>query len=86
LTPTTPSILIEEAIHCKEEQKKEEDGGSVSSSRSNTFDLPADSGEETDPPREEVEEDSVQESLLPLEPSGPGNECTEVFLSIHIGR
>jgi hypothetical protein len=62
----------------------EEDGGSVSSSRSNTVDRPTDSPGETDLPREEVEEDSVPAPLFSLEPSGPsgvcgkrGNESTE---------
>jgi hypothetical protein len=79
--PAAPSTVIAEAIHCKMEEKMEEDGGSVSSSRINTVDRPPDSPGETDPPREEVKEDAP---LLSLEPGGPsgvcgkrGNESTE---------
>jgi hypothetical protein len=70
LVSAAPSALIEDAIHAKRKKKWTEmaDEGylSLSSSRSNTVDFPADSPFETDPPREEPV------PLLSLEPSGPG--------------
>jgi hypothetical protein len=84
VTTASVSAAPSTLINCKEEEKMEEDGGSLSSSRSNTVDLPTDSPEETDTPRE------APEPLLSIEPSGPGvcgkrgKESTEESAAITI--